>query len=328
MKKLLFKAQSRKLKVQSFAIIATIAFCFLLSAFSFTPTGGCKLYQAHAPILLTNKRYVVISGDSITGAHASCIKLINCDHIRITACKLQSTDKDTAMGVKLINCTNIQVDNNYITGVAQGVYASGGKHINVTQNDMLNMNSSTAGSYVQFVNVTGGSNRITKNHCENLTGTPQDGIDVVTSSGLSFSPIYVQGNYIRGYGASKTGSGIKLAHTGGSWQLAQDNILVNCGTNGIVIDSGRNIKVINNKVFSKQVAHRSYAGIRVINAVSPVTVTITGNSVNWKDSSNTQRDTIFLGKHQVGYTANTLTAAIDSTLLPVQLLKTCNHTGF
>lgn len=315
--------------MKKFLIPLLTAFCFLLSAFSFKP--GCKIYLNHAPITLSNQHFKVISGDSIAGGHSFCIKLVNCDHIRITACKLMTTDKDTAYGVWLVNCTNIQVDNNYIANVSQGVYASGCRHINVTQNDMLNMKSSTAGSFVHFVNVTGGSNRITKNHCENLLGssTPQDGIDIYTSSGLSYSPIYIQGNYIRGYGASKSGSGIRLADHGGSWQQAQDNVLVNPGTNGVVIDSGRNIKVLHNSVFSKQVAHVSYSGIRMINPVTPyASLTITGNIVNWKDSSNTRRDTIFAGKHPTGYLSNTLAASIDSTLLPVQMLKVCNHTGF
>lgn len=297
--------------------------------FTSSPGAGCKIYQSHAPIVLRNKHFVTISGDSINGGNGSCIKLINCDHIRVTSCRLQNGTTDTSRGVWIVNCTNVQVDDNYITSVAQGVLATGSKHVNITANDILNVTSSTAGSYVQFISVTGGQNHITKNHCESLTGAkPQDGIDIVTSSGLSFSPIYIQGNDIRGGGPSKSGSGIKLGHSGGSWQTAQDNILVNCGTNGIVIDSGRNIKVFNNSIFSKQVTHVSYAGIRVINAATPLSVTITGNKIKWRDSANTERDTILLGKHQTGYLANTLAATIDSTLLPVQLLKHCNHVGF
>lgn len=306
-------------------------FAFLVAAigYNFT-TSGCKIYKNHAPIILTNKHDMVISGDSIAGGIHPCIQLFNCKRIRITNCKLMTTTKDTAYGVFMQGCDNIQVDNNYIANVADGVIALDSKHINITQNDFLNMKDSGGGDFIIFSNVNGGGNRITKNHCENLHGssTPQDGIDIEESNGLSFSPIYIQGNYIRGGGPSKSGSGIYLANLGGSWQLAQDNILVNCGTNGFLIDSGRNIKIINNKVFSKQVVHVSYAGIRAVHALSVNSTTISGNIVSWKDSSNTRRDTLLLGKHQTGYLTNTLAAAIDSTLLPVQMLKTCNHVGF
>ena len=311
-------------------LIPLVLFLVAATGINFKPTAGCKIYRNHAPIVLRNKHYVVISGDSIAGGIHNCIKLINCDHIRITNCKLMTTTKDSAFGVYINNCSNIQVDNNYIANVALGVLALNSKHINVTQNDMLNMKNSGGGSFVVFANISGAQNRITKNHCENLLGSSiaDIGIDIAFSTGFSFSPIYIQGNYIRGYGTMKDGAGIRLADGGGSWQVAQDNILVNVGTNGILIDSGRHISVINNKVFSKQIAHVSYAGIRVINPLTPFSVTVTGNKIKWRDSGNTERDTIFLSKHPTGYLLNTLSASQDSTLLPVQLLNRCNHVGF
>lgn len=296
---------------------------------NFKPSGiPCQSYSLHGVILLQNKHNLVIQGDSINGAHASCIKLINCTNIRILNCKLMNTDKDTAKGVDIRNSQDILVQNCYVSNVAIGVYANGSRRITVTQNDMLNMKSSTTGDFVQFVNVNGGGSSITKNHCENISGssTPQDGIDLQNCSGLAFAPIWVTYNYIRGGGPSKTGSGIKLGDGGGTGQVAENNILVNTGTYGIYIAGGAaGIKVLSNTIFSKQIAHVSYAAIKA--AAYTVTPTITGNRAKWRDSSNVERDTTHqVGKASpIGWSVNTVNASIDSSVLAKQLLKPCNH---
>lgn len=312
----------KKLLIPLLIILAAAA------GFNFTrPVKPAPGYSLHAPIVLVNKHYVTIQGDSINGGHASCIKLINCDHVEIVNCKLMNTDRDTAMGVDIRNCTDVQIHNNFISHVATGVYVSTGRRIQTYQNDFLNMNSTT-GCYVQYNSVSGGGSFITKNKMEQLTGNIQDGIDLHSCNALAYSPIWVTLNYIRGHGVSKTGAGIRLGDSGGVGQVAERNILVNPGTHGIYVAGGSAIQVLGNKVYSKQIAHVSYAGIKGTGyTVAPV---IKNNLIKWRDSSNVERDTTHqVGKPApIGWSTNTVNAAIDSTILPVQLLKPSNHLGF
>ena len=198
---------------------------------SFSTASGTA-YATSAPITMIGSKNLTISGVSITAGSKPAICLTNCSGIHITKSKLMNGNGVNAVGIQLTNCTNITVDNCYITNVASGVYAVGGSGIVVNLNQMKNMvGPYPRGQFVQFNGVTGAGNQITNNMCENISGSsnPEDAISTYKTSGTSSSPVMISGNDIRGGGPSKTGGGIMLGDAGGNYITAQNNTLVNPG---------------------------------------------------------------------------------------------------
>jgi len=87
---------------------------------------------------------------------------------------------------------------------------------------------------------------IVDNSLENV----KSGLVASTSQGIKF----VRGNWIRGGGPSTSGGGINIGDYGGSYQITENNILVNPGQYGIGISGGNNMIMRNNKVYGKKKA--------------------------------------------------------------------------
>jgi parallel beta-helix repeat protein len=261
----------------------------------------------------------VISGLQINGINSVCIKLANCANITIQNCVLYGS---THEGITLFQCKNITIINCYIFNVSAGVYASASSGVNVCYNQFLNMQGpAPGGNFVQFDNVSGAGNMINYNMCENIHGqsNPFDEISIYKSNGTPDSPIEINGNYIRGGGPSTISAGIQLADNGGSYQVAENNILVNPGNSGIAVSTGNNIQVLNNKVYSKPLSF-SNVGIYVWNEYKSTCAlnTVTGNTVKWMNAQNEENDKWNGGGcgKIAGWADNTWRAKIDSTILP------------
>ncbi|HVS93021.1 MAG TPA: right-handed parallel beta-helix repeat-containing protein [Mucilaginibacter sp.] len=295
-------------------------------------------YKASAPIVLKNQSNVTISGDSISGGTGPCISLTNCTNVHITKCKLCNGTTVYAVGVQLAGCKNVTIDYCFFTKVATGVYAQASTKINVNANQFLNMMGPyPRGAYVQFNNVSGGGNRITNNRGECVVGqsNPEDGINLYKCNGLPNDAILVSGNMLRGGGPSTTGSGITVGDQGGSYELVQNNILVNTGTDGMQVAGGTYIMMRNNIIYGSAtpISHvglgfGNYSGLACNN------ITITGNQVKWmcgraSDLAYYPKGTTVVEKDAsmqtglptpAGWTANVLGANISASVLPTTLI--------
>ena len=288
-----------------------------------TPTSSSTTFTSSPAISLNGVSNQVLSQLDISGSGANCIDLSNCSNITINNCILHSS---TLNGVHLYNCKNITITNCFMYNVATGVYAEYSSTVNVNHNQVANVQGPLPrGQMVQFNNVSGSGNVISYNICENVAGqsNPEDVINLYKTNGTASSPVQVIGNWIRGGGPSTTGGGIMLGDQGGSYMIAQDNILVNPGQYGVAIASGTNIQVLNNKIFSTQQSY-SNVGLYIWNQYNTACSlnTISGNQVSWKNSAGTENDGWNSGNCGAvsGWSANTFNAPIDASILPAQII--------
>jgi parallel beta-helix repeat protein len=288
------------------------------------------------PIFLNGVSNMTISGYTISGEAVDCIRLIDCKNIHITNCRLINSKR---FGIYLYNCSNILIDSNYIAKVGAGVFAQTCPlgQIRVNNNQMLNMLGTLPYNkdFVQFAEVSGPGNKICYNKLENISGqsNPEDAINLYKCNGLPDDPITIIGNWIRGGGPSTTGSGITVGDQGGSYQLAQDNILVNTGFIGMQVAGGTYIRIINNTIYSDAFPW-SHLGLGYGNySGKPSThITIRGNRVHWlagwahdqyKGSKSKEFDMYYhkMPSMPDGLNENIFNAPIDPTILPKELVK-------
>src|SRR4029078_11830812 len=104
------------------------------------------------------------------------------------------------------------------------------------------------GQFVQFDKVSGNGNSVSCNVGRNEPGrsNPEDGISLYQSYGEAGSPIVVRDKLLVGGGPSRSGAGIMLGDYGGSYQIAERNILVDPGQYGIAVSSGSHMSIIDN----------------------------------------------------------------------------------
>ena len=287
-------------------------------------TMVAKPANVDTPIVLNGKSNLIIRGDSINGGSQPCITLINCYNIRITNCKLVNS---STLGINISNSSMIHIDSNYISKVSTGVYALACTSIQVEYNQMQNMQGPyPKGAFVQFDNVKGSYNRVEFNILENISGAsyPEDAISMYQSSGMSTDPIYIIGNKIRGGGPSKTGGGIMLGDGGGSYQVAEYNILVNPGQYGMAISGGTNMQILNNEIYSITEPF-SNVGLYYWNqsGIPSSAVTISGNKVKFLSGLYGGENDYWLGAGSAtpsGWSTNIWGANLSSSILPAVLI--------
>jgi parallel beta-helix repeat protein len=287
-----------------------------------TPTGGTS-----SPALnYTGKSNLTISGLAISGGGVPCITLTNCNNVYITACNLGNS---TDAGIKLINCYNVTIEKNNIYSVVAGIVAtncpSGG--IMVFTNQIQNMQGPAYdGAFVQFNNVAGGNNNISYNHCENIAGQshPVNAIDIASSNGISSSPITINANWIRGGGPSSIGGGIELGDGGGSWQLAENNILVDPGQFGMAISGGGNLSMTDNTIYGRS---QSFTNVGLYvwgqNGNTVTNCTVSGNQVNFTNSGGVENGGWLASGTSTpsGWSSNSWDASINSSVLPATIIS-------
>ncbi|HWZ16349.1 MAG TPA: right-handed parallel beta-helix repeat-containing protein [Mucilaginibacter sp.] len=274
-------------------------------------------------INLNGAHDMTISGKTISGGNVSCIKLTNCYNIYITKCNLSNS---TANGIELSNCTNVTMEANNISNVASGIVASNcpSGSINAYSNQMRNM-TGPYGSFVQFSAVNG-SNNISYNKLENITGASNGeiAIQLIQCYGTSGSPINLNGNWIRGGGPSGSSGGINLGDQGGAYQIAQNNILVDPGQHGMAIVGGDHISMINNSIYARAQSFTNVGlyvwgqgGHAITNS------TVSGNQVNFANAQGVQNSVWLAGGEYTpaGWSTNAWGANINSSILPTTMLS-------
>jgi len=284
-------------------------------------------YKISGPISLNGISNMTISCDSINCNNTNVIgiKLTNCHGIHITYCKIYNS---RANGIYLYNCSNITIDTCYITKVSTGVNVSTSSRVIIEHNQMKNMMGPyPSGQFVQFNKVSGASNKVTNNVFENTMGSsdPEDAISMFMTNGTAASPVMISGNWIRGGGPSATGGGINLGDDGGSYQIAENNILVNPGQYGIAVSGGTNMEILNNKIYAVRSTFAN-VGISVWNQYTNISassgITVSGNNVNWTNSGGISNPAWNNGNcgTVTGWSSNTWRANITSSILAATII--------
>lgn len=211
--------------------------------------------------------------------YSSTLTLNNKSNVVISGCKFLNTH---GVGIQLNNCSNITIQNCLFDQVISGIYAVGSKNITIKHCTCTRIQGPVPrGQFVQF-NGCSGTNLIAYNVVDARNyGKPEDLINMFKSSGTT-----IEYNYLRGCGnlsnASNTGSGIMLGDYGGTNLVAQSNILLDTGHQGIGCAGGSNISIINNQMYSQKNAV-STTGLCVFayKNTPPDHVVVENNKVGW-----------------------------------------------
>lgn len=295
-------------------------------------------YKKSSPIEYVNKSDIVIEGMEFSPSNQYAIVLWNCKNIVIKNCKFTSAPNIRAVyiekgeNVTIIDCT--------FEDVYEGVLVErSNNNIKVEYNDFKNIRGQLdGGTYfanaVHFDRVSGSGNSISYNAIENIKGesSPEDNIALFQSNGTPESPIMVKGNWIRGGGPNHSGGGINLGDWGGSYQIAEDNILVNPGQVGMGIAGGHDLTIRNNKIYAKQQSFTN-VGIAIINWTGDKTgesynIVVENNEVNWTNKDGKQNPWWVYDnmKHLKGLETNRYNPNLNESILPEVIINRARNT--
>ena len=317
----------RKILALSMLIFSMLP--FLTYGQGSTYTGS---YTSSSRIEYSGKTNLVIEGKVFNNTPGHSITLWNSSDIIIRNCKFTASPQ--YLGIYLYGCKNITITNCTFENLASAMLASTCTgNIKFDNNDVKNILGTSqggdiAGSMVQFVRVTGAGNSVSYNACENIPGesAPEDLINMNDgSAGTPESPIIISNNWIRGGGPSPSGGGINLGDVDGSYQTAENNILVDPGQYGIGISGGHHLILRNNKVYAKQQSFTN-VGITACNWYTDIAashdITISNNEINYKNSSGQLNNWWFASNVGtiVGQATNVYNANLSASILPAQIL--------
>ncbi len=297
-------------------------------------------YKKSAPIEYVNKKNIIIEGLEFTSLKGLAISLWSCNNIIIKNCKFTEIDIKTAIyadkgsNILVSDCTFESVNQAFIASNCTG-------NVRFEHNDIKNVLGNLRGGpatsqAVQFRQCSGVGNSITFNAIENIEGksAPDDNINVFHSHGTPESPIRVANNWIRGGGPSPSGGGILLGDFGGSYQIAENNIVVNPGQYGMGVAGGNNMILRNNKIYSRKRTFTN-VGLSICNWTPNQTtgnsynITVENNEINW-----THRDG-YLNKwfiyenmsHLKGKDTNKENPNLNETILPEVIINRANNSN-
>ena len=267
----------------------------LLMVTSLTYAQGSRYtgtYKKSQPLVYKNQKNIVIEGLEFSSANGRAITLWGCENVIIKNCKFK--DVNMKMAIYSEKGSNILVTDCSFENVHGAFVAEAGSgNIKFDYNDVKNVlgtlrGGSARSQAVQYRRSNGAGNSISYNAIENIEGksAPDDNINLYQSQGTSESPIRVANNWIRGGGPSLSGGGILLGDWGGSYQIAENNIVVNPGQYGMGIAGGNNMILRNNKIYSKK-RPVTNVGLSICNWTESKTtgksynITVENNEVNW-----------------------------------------------
>jgi len=298
-------------------------------------------YTAHANYNLTGVSNTTISGDSV-----SSIVLTNCTNVHIFKVRVQGS---TGVAIKLNNCTNIRIDSSYVENVQQGIIAQNCNGTIIKHNYVHNVLGAPGQTYhpVQFITCTHGhidSNKIEEDPI--VTQYSHDQISLYQSNGTLGDSITVIGNWIRGGQTQMNGSGpggfiggnngacgINLTDSGGAYQVARGNYVINGGYIGMQVDgAGSSAKMDHNFIYSSR-TNISLVGISYYTTShsypGPSSIEVSNNHITWNKNSGG----IYNKFHDVslsapiGWTTNTADNSADgaanSTMIPTPMVTSC-----
>lgn len=255
-----------------------------------------------------------------TRPQSAAVRLSNCSNVVIQ----DKTFRDLGAGVisiRIENCTNVTIKAVDFLNVAEGVYALNSSNITIVDSRYSNITGpaqprtgANVANFVQLNNVSGGL----ISHNKGKGGDTEDIVSVYQSDHVT-----VQDNQFEGTNwTSGSGSGIALSDGGGSFNVAQRNVLVNPGQVGIFIAGGTNSKILDNTVYGAQ-RTSSNVGLYVWNQSSTPCSDqeVSRNKVSWRNASGSLNPAWNAGNcgSVSGWSTNTFNAPLDVTLLHVSL---------
>src|SRR5579863_5770995 len=301
----------------------------------------CGPFHYVAPISLTG-----VSNQTITLDSISSIKLTNCTNITIFKCKVEGS---TGVAISLSGCTNITIDSTFVENVQQGIIAQNCTNTQILSNYIHNVFGAPNQTYhpIQFITCTRGHinyNKILEDPA--TTQYTHDQISIYNSNGVVGDSIQVIGNWIRGgqqtmngtgpggfTGGNNGACGINLTDSGGAYQVARGNLVINGGYIGMQVDGrGSSAKMDHNKVYSSK-TNITNVGISYYTTGSPPgssSIYIGYNNINWTQNTGGIFNKWFnpsLTQPQ-GWATNTATNTADplatSTMIPTPMVTACS----
>jgi hypothetical protein len=278
-----------------------------------------------SPYVIDGKSNMTISNIKITSTDQNCLTINNCNNIVIQYSEFGDSKK---IGINIFNCKNITINDCFFYYVGTGVYVQKSSGIKITNSKFLNMQGPfPRGQYVQFNQVSGAGNSISNNVGESVVhaNNAEDLINIFQSNGTPGSPIIVSHNEFNGSGDSHSGGGIALGDKGGSYIVAENNILVNPGQYGMAIAGGSHISMLNNVVYGKQQDFTNigmFAWNQEGNGKTSDSIEISGNRVNYTNKSGGRND---FWHHKnagdiKGWETNKSDNTLNENILPENLL--------
>ncbi|RYF99129.1 MAG: right-handed parallel beta-helix repeat-containing protein [Chitinophagaceae bacterium] len=249
------------------------------------PESDAKTISGQSNVVIENLRFEDIDGNPLYIKGSNNITIRNCFF-----------NKASMEAIVIENSSNVKVENCLFNGVTTGVYALSSESIRVDDNQFVNVrqrSSGGRGQFVQFNGVSGSGNSVSNNEGENFAGEsdPEDLISLFRSSGTASSPIVVRNNMFRGGGPSASGGGIMSGDYGGSYQIVENNTLLDPGQYGIAAAGGSNISLLNNKIFAKQQPFTNNPlYVWAQQGAECSNITVKGNRVTWTDKSGTKNN--------------------------------------
>ena len=288
-------------------------------------------YTKSSAIQHVGKSNIVIEGlDISNSSNKYLIVLNNCENVIIRNNKFGSSP--TKLAIYVNNSKNITIIDNTFENVQSGMVAHNSQAIKFEYNDVTNVvgplkGGDKIGNMVQFDKVVGAGNSISYNVAENLAGqsSPEDIISLYDSHGTAQSPIMVKGNWIRGGGPSSSGGGIILGDKTGSYQIAENNIVVDPGQYGISIAGGNNMIIRNNKIYGKRQPFTNvglYANNWHENVGQSHNITVENNQINYTNKSGSINN-VWFGNNMgsiKGRESNRYDPKITASILPTQII--------
>jgi len=247
------------------------------------PPPGSKLTNAKASCLAMRGLKNAVIADLVIGpCNGNGIELIDSHNVTIQNVQITGTAQS---GIYILGSSSIRITESRISDTISGIYAVDTTQVDVECNTIENPRGPIPrGQFVQFDKVQGASNRISCNVGRNEPGRghPEDAISLYKSNGTPQSPITVANNLLIGGGPSESGGGIMLGDDGGSYLVAEDNVLIDPGQYGISAASGNNISIRRNTILGRKQAFTN-VGISTWNQYPHAchSITVEDNEVRW-----------------------------------------------
>lgn len=289
-------------------------------------------YIKSSTIQHVGKSNFVIEGLEFTSNDRDLIVLYSCENVVIKNNSFVASP--AKRGIYLDNCKNITIIDNTFDNVHTGLVAHNSRGIKFEYNDVKNVGGpmkeedKNNGFVALFDKINGEGNSISYNVSENIFGqsSPGDLINLNQSNGTAKSPIVVKGNWIRGGGPSPSGGGIILGDIGGSYQVAEDNIVVDGGQYGISIAGGHDIALRNNKIYGSK-NYFTNVGLYACNWYEEnlgksYNITVAGNVVNYRNKEGNISNWWYASNVEPvsGKETNRYDPALSPSILPEQII--------
>src|SRR5690554_307724 len=288
-------------------------------------------YTKSSAIQHVGKSNFVIEGMDFSNSNSKyLIVLYSAENVIIRNNKFGSSP--TKLAIYLDNCKNITIIDNTFENVQSGLVAHNSEGIKFEYNDVTNVvgplkGGEKIGNMVRFDKVRGAGNSISYNVSENFAGesSPEDLINLNQSHGTPLSPIMVKGNWIRGGGPSPSGGGIILGDVGGSYQIAENNIVVDAGQYGMSIAGGNNMIIRNNKIYGKRQSFTN-VGLYAANWYESLgqshNITVANNEINYTNKEGKLNNWWFADNMGTinSKETNRNNSSLNSSILPNQII--------